>query len=493
VRWIAWGAIVAHVAVAIFLNSEVGIWVDEYFSLDTSGHGLDRALQQALHFELQPPFYFLLLSLWLDVNSSPFWGRLFSLLWSLAALYVSLGLAKRWLSGIDPHWFVVALAVNPYLLWTSTELRLYSLAVFLSALLLLLLHDGFFEEGASRWKRWLYGLVSAIALYTQYYLGFLLVANAAALLVTRRYRALGQYVVIMAATALAFAPMVPVVFEQIFAHSGTIADLPTPLRSVWIIAHHLQEMVFPLYQLGTWRWMAMMLALGLAAVAAMVAGRRSIGEKQVALWTSLAVAFVIYVLTVFVSGPEVVNRTHTAGLLPIGSLVPFSIIALLAGRPRQWALGAWVLLLAGLSFQSIYFINEPMAKHGASKQTAEFIMNHEEADQPILIFPGKMELPFSVYYKGINAVVPLPRPSVLEKAGLHDDVLTSEDDIARALASVPGEHRRLWVVTTMSPERDEYLGVKYNSALILSYLRKHYRMLRSEKYVGAEMLYLKKK
>ena len=70
--------ILLHLALTLFLAYRLNIWVDEAFSLHTSGRGVGYALHQALHFELQAPLYFVLLSAWRKIDSSIFFARLLS-------------------------------------------------------------------------------------------------------------------------------------------------------------------------------------------------------------------------------------------------------------------------------------------------------------------------------------------------------------------------------------------------------------------------------
>jgi hypothetical protein len=56
--------VLVNLSVTVPLAASLNIWEDEAFSLNTSGAGVGYAIRQALHFELQPPLYFVLLTLW---------------------------------------------------------------------------------------------------------------------------------------------------------------------------------------------------------------------------------------------------------------------------------------------------------------------------------------------------------------------------------------------------------------------------------------------
>ena len=56
--------ILFHICIAIFLAKNLNVWIDEVYSLYTTGEGVRYAIKQSISFELQPPLYFVLLSLW---------------------------------------------------------------------------------------------------------------------------------------------------------------------------------------------------------------------------------------------------------------------------------------------------------------------------------------------------------------------------------------------------------------------------------------------
>jgi hypothetical protein len=252
-------------------------------------------------------------------------------------------------------------------------------------------------------------------------------------------------------------------------------------------------MIIPVYQLVSRGWLVLAAAVLLATLLALVIGRRRAGETQIALITILGVATAFYTAVIYASGPEVVNRAHASGLFVIGTLLPWSIISVLPDPTRKWISLAALAGVLVLSVHSLYLINLPMAKHADLKHIAEFIEANEEPIQPILVYPGKMALPFSYHYGGENPVVSIPRPSNLDSDHLHVDVLQSVDEVAQAVDRVPGEHERMWVISTMRPDLDEYLGVKYNSGLLLEYLQSNYWTIMTRPYMGSQLIYLRKK
>ncbi|MCA9450868.1 MAG: glycosyltransferase family 39 protein, partial [Candidatus Omnitrophica bacterium] len=198
---------VAHLAFVLSMAWILNIWIDEAYTLHTTGDGPWQAIQRALGFELQPPLYFTLLSVWRWVSESLFWARLFSVLCAAATLLILVPLSRRYLKNLSPLWLFSAGAVNAFLIWSSTEIRLYALAILLSALLWWNLDRVFLRGSISRWGIAWHGILAAMALYTQYYLGFLLVGHFVGLLVSLRLKESGRYLISMSIAAILFLPM----------------------------------------------------------------------------------------------------------------------------------------------------------------------------------------------------------------------------------------------------------------------------------------------
>src|SRR3954454_10573537 len=101
-RWAVPALAGLYLAIALPLAARLDIWIDEAYTLATTGQGLRHALHQALFFEQQPPLYFLLLSLWRMLDGGVFFARLFSVLCGLAALFAVAALSRRWLPEAHP-------------------------------------------------------------------------------------------------------------------------------------------------------------------------------------------------------------------------------------------------------------------------------------------------------------------------------------------------------------------------------------------------------
>jgi mannosyltransferase len=205
-------------------------WVDEAFTIHLLGQDFGGMLDRLAETESTPPLYYALAWLWSQVSGVGELG-----LRSLSALAgtATVGLAwmlGRWMAGPRTALAAGALvAVNPFLLWFSTEARAYALATALAtgalvALVRLLARDADDDaetdgaadaeahesaEPGSRDGRLLvtWAALAAGALLTHYATAFVIGAQAVVLLSRRGTRAAWAAVTAVAAVGAALVPL----------------------------------------------------------------------------------------------------------------------------------------------------------------------------------------------------------------------------------------------------------------------------------------------
>ena len=183
---IIWLLVFLHLAIALPLAFSLNIWVDEASTLHTTQHGFVQTFRSLFTDEKQAPLYFLLMSCWRKLDDSIIFARLFSILGSLLAIGAFSRLARRIWDEKTAIFITAVFALHPYLFWASLEIRLYSLVILITCLLFSFFYDGFLSENSAAGKSRIYFVGTAIAaLYTNYYLGSLLVGGFAALLMLR--------------------------------------------------------------------------------------------------------------------------------------------------------------------------------------------------------------------------------------------------------------------------------------------------------------------
>ncbi|MBC7909055.1 MAG: glycosyltransferase family 39 protein [Pyrinomonadaceae bacterium] len=474
--------ILLNVALTLTLSLKLNIWIDEAFSLHTTGKGFGYALQQALNFELQAPLYFLLLNLWRKIFSSIFFARLFSVVCVALALWTVACLSRRFWKEVHPGWIVAAVAFNPLAISVAVEVRLYALALLLTALLLLTFYDGFLSETKSRRAQICYVLLAVAALYTQYYMGFLLVANACALLVLRRWRPLFEYLAGMVIVALCFSPMLPFIRYQMSPHTAPVRQPISWFLAFEFVTWRVKHYLLPadsdaLIIVRSW----LLRVCYVAAFIILIKKRRSLKPEMIALWTiTLFIALVFFIMA-HLSGDKLLVPHHTTVLLLPVLFAVFSIV-ILAGRRE--VLLAWTLIALLFSGSYLYLRYRPMAKYGDWQRVASYLMHSEKQGQAILVFHGGAALPLSQYYAGVNPLVPLPRENTFERFDFHDYILRDEREIDAALGRAGAGHEQLWLVTDGDCG---FADIKYNCSILEEFVNRYY-IVEEVKYFNGSMV-----
>lgn len=171
------------------------LWADEGYSVYFATEAVPRLLWLTAH-DIHPPLYYLLLHGWLNIWSTPdpLCLRLFSVLLALPVLLLGVALAQAFFTRRRPQLlFLALLLLNPLYLYYSQEVRMYGLALTLSMASTLCCWQWVVQAKPDKMAQWwlvAYVVTATLALYTLYYLAFLLLAHA--LWVTWTLRKQGQ-------------------------------------------------------------------------------------------------------------------------------------------------------------------------------------------------------------------------------------------------------------------------------------------------------------
>jgi hypothetical protein len=484
---VQWSPVVVNLAISVPLARALNILLDESYTLHTTGGGIRYAWTQALRFELQPPLFFTLLSIWRVLDQSILFARIFSVICAAVTVYLSLGLARRYAPRVSPLLVGLVCAVHPFVIWSAVNIRVYAFALLLSALLLLFFYDGFLAEKGKSWSRWAYLIVAVLALYTQYYLGFMLLANAIVLVVQRRWTPLRSYILGMCGVGVLFLPMVPEVYRQFFAHTKDIAghdSFPTSLNDFsWIVKGH----IFPADadRLESVRRWLQLIGIPALAVAGLIRWREFRKTGVLPIWVVFVILLPIFLLLRYRIGYDFFSAKHTSALFFPALLSVWALIRIVAGRWGSMIWGALVLVACIVSLTAIY---RPMAKVGDWRRAADYVAAHEANGEPILFFSPTGAEPFGYYYHGPNRLVPLPKPESYDTYDIERYVLHSDQEITDALGAGPGTNQRIWVVTDSFCRLQ---AVDFNCPLLENYLNRYYEVESEQEFYGSRVRLLR--
>ncbi len=398
-------------AITLYLSYRLNIWEDEYYSLTTTSKGIGYAISQALSFENQPPLYFALLNIWRLFGSSPFIARLFSILCILLTILVTLKITEKVKPEINSKWILPFFAFNPFMIWASVEIRVYALAILLSSLLLFNFYCGYLSDNPSRRNRIFYIILSIVSLYTQYYLGFLLVTNAVVLITFRKWKYSKQYIIDMIFPLLSILFLLPYILNQF---NSQIIWMTSTINKVtylsffqrmtfiinrleyYIIPENLSFMtnnkllllLFILFIALTWKYIPKMFSFFLS-------------KKSFMFIIVILLSATFFFLVNFVDGPENLRPRHTACLF-----VPliFSLFLLISFKNNKKILIVWTSIFIIIYSLDLHKVYSPMKKNNDPKGIAEYLMKYETKNQPIYVEYKYLSSLIKYYYKDSNNI-----------------------------------------------------------------------------------------
>jgi 4-amino-4-deoxy-L-arabinose transferase-like glycosyltransferase len=188
------------------------LWDDEMSSIQTISIPRSALLDRFRTYEVHPPLYFLQLRLWRSAFGDTLGAlRANSALWGSVSLLLIFLLAKRLGGGTTALAAAALMALSPFHLAYSQELRPYALAAALSTAVYLAV-----EMGEGKWPRILLAGLWTGLLYTHYWGGFVCAASGIYALASARTPA-GRRAVLLAGLAAcgAFCFWLPILRDQL--------------------------------------------------------------------------------------------------------------------------------------------------------------------------------------------------------------------------------------------------------------------------------------
>lgn len=476
--WKSHGAVIIlaglFALVAGALSLFVGTWGDEAMALSTAAHGPVEAARRAREFELQPPLYFVLLSVWRFLSVSVFWARMLSVVAVVAAILVagryflpSAGIAQR-PSG-PTRLLPLLLATSPIALWAAAEARVYGLTLLLGLCWLCLFWRLFLALPSPDFK-WrgagAVGLValSSLLLATQYYTGFLLLAGAPAVLAARGWRLLARYLGLMLVVGIVVSPLLLNVPDQMRRHGaepvpGTETATPTAVFAFAV--HRVETLALPPVEAisrvmppglprraGVW---GVRLALAVLIGLALRHVWRARSRELAGLLVLPAAHVLLFMLLRFRIPDHLLAERHLVSLMP--PLLAALAVTMSTAVPWVRRSALTLLVAGGLALSMVQWT--PLAKTGYAREIAEVLDREASAGDVVLVFRPSLATALALEYHGPARLVALPRPLELRRADPRSGSGQSLADTAAlasrmdsALANASGA----WLVIELAPQ-----------------------------------------
>jgi uncharacterized membrane protein len=393
---------------------------------------LYAALENTLKDEKQAPLYFWVLSLWRAVNGSIVFARIFSIICSCLAIGFFYQLANKIWNEKVATFAAFFFALHPYLFWASLEIRVYSLVVMFTTLLLLLFFDGYLNPGESQTPlgkgvqastkktekaaQYAFCVTAIISLYVNYYHGFILVGCFVTLLLLRKWRPAKAYFLQMLIVAVFFLPLLWTIVTQLAVRNSGYFPPTSAFEGIKLLWGHFLMLVLPTEtfppEFGTTisyvrLWFV---RAAIVVVVALLAIKRKLFDERILIFATLSITvFAFLYLSYFMLGETMVGVRHVSVLFVPLMLLLISVI--LAISPKTTKRKFYYHALIGtllISFYSyaLFSLYPNLTKQGDWARVGKFIEQNEDADQPIFIFPNFEALALPYYYRGINRVLP---------------------------------------------------------------------------------------
>ncbi|MFN0280018.1 MAG: glycosyltransferase family 39 protein [Pyrinomonadaceae bacterium] len=463
---VIFGLIVLHLLIVLPLAYFLNIWADEASTLYTTQHGFWPAFQNAAADEKQAPLYFWIMSLWRYINGSIFFARLFSIICIVAAIKVFADLATRLFKPRAALLATAFFAFHPYLFWASLEIRVYSLVILLSLILIRLFFDAFIEESepnARKNSRILFTVVAVIAVYTNYYLGFVLIGLFAALLVSGKWREARIYLGLMLLVAAAFSPLLLIKFEsQLAANTSGFNEEQSIFKGVRNLWRHFLTFILPTELLPNEQFSIVgMVRLWIIRIALVVVGlfvvvrRKSISSSTLLLGAVTATTFGGLFFAYFVVGSNYIQIRHASVLfvpLVLFAAALLSDIFVTDGKQmravnKTLAIAASLIVLASFSY-SIVALYPNMAKRGDWARVGAFIQQNEWPGQPIMVFPTYEALALPYHYHGVNRISPDEEYFKHEEQAAFGTQYSLTKEIDFFISNIPPDADWVWLAVS---------------------------------------------
>ncbi len=458
-----------HLIITLPLAYYLNIWADEASTLYTTEHGFFQAVQNTLQNEKQAPLYFWAMSLWRGINGSIFFARIFSIIWSVIAIAVFYNLVRKIWNEKVAVFAVFFFAIHPFLIWASLEIRVYSLIILLTLLLIKFFFEGYLKSEGNELnqqkfitgKQSLFILTAIISLYTHYYLGFILVGFFAVLLILKRWKEAKTYFLQMIIVGIAILPLLWIIKIQFEVRTdGYIQEdgLIDGVRTLW---HHFLTFVLPteIYPPEDQTFMSfirlwLMRILSPAVLGFLIIKRKFFEEKVLIFGVISAVIFAFLFFVYFLLGGIYIEIRHASVLFVPLLLLLIAVVLKIFPQSREGAnkgkrfylVGATAVLLAVFYIYGIFSVYPDFAKRGDWKRVAEFIEKREKPNQPIIIFPNYEAIGLPYYYEGKNEILPNENFFKWNDEAKFGTEKAWEKQIKYIISLVPKDAKEIWLV-----------------------------------------------
>jgi len=403
-RWIL-GCVGIGIVLRLFRIGYQNIWIDESISLQLATYAEGLEFWRGLLIDIHGPFTSALLHGWVKLGQSEAWMRMLYAIPGVATIPLVYILGRRLLGRATGRLAALALALSPFHVWYSQEIRNYTWAMLWATGALILFTR--IWDGQATTRTWV-GLTAlgVVSVLTNFSAVFLLISLSLIVLLRRPFSArfVGTWAIAMVAVGIVFLPWFVDWFQRI-GGDRIFVDRPPPTGGVhlreasgfsplgaawayWTFAfgYSLGPTLLELHLDRSWSSLSRH-AFALAAGAAAIGAGAWLGvretRRQGRLSIVLGMLLVPLLLSVFLAVREI-KTFHPRYLI---SSFPIFVVLLAAGwsRPGRFAKGAALVTLAfALVALGQHYFHPAYAKED-SRSAARLILEEERPGDTVVV------------------------------------------------------------------------------------------------------------
>ena len=406
--------ILLHLVITVPLAYILNIWYDESCSLLTTSGSIATTIQRSIQIEWQPPVYYVLLDIWRGFDNSYFFARLLSIIFSCAAILISYKFVKKHLKVKRPALVTLLIAINPFLIYYALEIRLYTMIIFLSGVLIFLMYEIYFYDNKPKSYRVLFILITILAIHTQYYMGFLVFGVGVSIFIYKGWKKFKIYLTDMILPLLSLIGVLPYLDDittQTQVHgdivklnlTGVIEFLKVRIVS-YVFALDSSVLRF-LSRYEVWLFIFLMIVIFLFSIKGRFKKLKKIIFKEYNLLPTTIVILLFFPLILIKFGRGMLEIRHTAVLFfPL----VYTVIYFVFLTPDKKFLLFWFLIFTFLySSALVNTFSLPLAKEGDGIRISRYLESHEKENELIFAPNNIIAMPLKVHYDGKNSIISL--------------------------------------------------------------------------------------
>ena len=300
-------------------------------------------------------------------------------------------------------------------------------------------------------------LTAVFSVYTNYYLGFMLVGFFAVLLVLRRWQAAKTYFLQMFAVGFAILPLLWMIKMQFDVNTGGHFQETNWLVGLKMLWNHYLTFVLPteIHAPETQTSMSFarlwIIRTATLVIIALLIYKRKIYEGKVAIFgvLSIVIAGFLYFAYFLLSEIYVEIRHASVWFSTVCLLLTAAVSEILPKdkSKKVYIVGAISVLLMVFYVYGIYSLYPEGVKRGDWQRVAEYIEQNEKQDQPIIIFSNYEALNLPFYYEGKNKILPNENFFKWNYEAEFGSPKASEKQIEYIISTIPKDKNEIWLIT----------------------------------------------